>query len=546
MVSRETIALALYRLRATRGGRLGGYLTIVVLMGALGGLALGSVAGARRTQSSYPVLVASTHPSSLEVPTAVDNPAIGNGQGYNSTIVREIAGLPHVTAVANALGLDLEPLKPNGAPVNNAYLPIGSGNAQGNLGGESFTLDRFVVEKGRAANPKRLDEFMTLPETVAAYGWHLGEVIRMGVYTNAQTASPQFGSPTLKPYRIIKMRLTGIGEPVTNIVRDDVDFTSELGYFTPALTKQLLACCVNFDETSIVVDSPSHIASVERAILARAPKGYPLPISVGATSTITKAERAIKPISIALGVFGGITGLALLLIVSQIVGRQLRLQSEERAVLRGLGASPLATAVDSLVGIIGSIVVGSLLAVAVAIALSPIAPLGPVRPVYPDPGISFDWTVLALGFAAMLVILCAVAAGLAYVNAPERVRSLGGGEEERPSAASRLAAVLRLPAAAATGVRFALEPGSGRRAVPVRSAILGAVLASVVLITTVTFGASLDHLVSTPALYGWNWSYTRSRPAAGAEVATCRRRSRSRSSGTTPTSVRSPARPSRI
>ena len=56
-------------------------------------------------------------------------------------------------------------------------------------------------------------------------------------------------------------------------------------------------------------------------------------------------------------------------------------------------------------------------------------------------------------------------------------------------------------------MRFALEPGVGRSAVPVRSAILGAILAVTVVVATVTFGSSLDTLVSHPALYGWNWNY---------------------------------------
>jgi hypothetical protein len=41
----------------------------------------------------------------------------------------------------------------------------------------------------------------------------------------------------------------------------------------------------------------------------------------------------------------------------------------------------------------------------------------------------------------------------------------------------------------------------------VRAAILGTVLASVVLLATITFGSSLGTLVSHPALYGWNWTY---------------------------------------
>jgi hypothetical protein len=58
-----------------------------------------------------------------------------------------------------------------------------------------------------------------------------------------------------------------------------------------------------------------------------------------------------------------------------------------------------------------------------------------------------------------------------------------------------------------TGVRFALEPAAGGNSVPVRSAIVGAVLAIMVVTSTLTFGASLKTLVSHPALYGWNWDY---------------------------------------
>ena len=58
-----------------------------------------------------------------------------------------------------------------------------------------------------------------------------------------------------------------------------------------------------------------------------------------------------------------------------------------------------------------------------------------------------------------------------------------------------------------TGIRFALEPGAGRDAVPVRSAILGATLAVIVVVTTVTFGSSLRPSSPAPPLYGWNWNY---------------------------------------
>jgi ABC-type antimicrobial peptide transport system permease subunit len=43
--------------------------------------------------------------------------------------------------------------------------------------------------------------------------------------------------------------------------------------------------------------------------------------------------------------------------------------------------------------------------------------------------------------------------------------------------------------------------------VPVRSVLVGAVLAIIVVVATVTFASGLRTLASHPALYGWNWSY---------------------------------------
>ena len=45
----------------------------------------------------------------------------------------------------------------------------------------------------------------------------------------------------------------------------------------------------------------------------------------------------------------------------------------------------------------------AVLAVGVAVALSPLAPLGRVRQVDPSPGIAFDWAVLGSGFLVIVV-----------------------------------------------------------------------------------------------------------------------------------------------
>ena len=263
---------------------------------------------------------------------------------------------------------------------------------------------------------------------------------------------------------------------------------------------------------------------------------------------VTEVELAVKPESVALGAFGAIAALVALVLGVQAISRQLRLGDEDRRVLRALGAGPVATAGDGLIGVLGAVLLGSLLAVAVAVGLSPLAPLGPVRPVYPDPGIAFDWTVLGIGLAVLWLALGAAAVALSYRGAPHR-QPRGSGRwrlEARASPAAPKSA--GMPVAGVVGVRFALEPGRGRTAVPVRSALMGTVLAVALLVGTLTFASGLHTLVSQSGALRVELELhaqpDQRRPAAGPEAARPRpRRRRLERVPTTPT-PRSTARPS--
>ena len=111
-------SVAWYCFRATFRHRWGGYLAIVLLVGFVGGVAMGSIAAARRTELSFPVFWASTHPSNLVGATAILNPTIGSNSGYNATLIRAIARLPDVKQVESQSGIDFLPLQRNGAPLN--------------------------------------------------------------------------------------------------------------------------------------------------------------------------------------------------------------------------------------------------------------------------------------------------------------------------------------------------------------------------------------------------------------------------------------------
>jgi len=497
-----------YRFRVTFAHRRGGYLAIVLLVGLVGGLAMGSIAAARRTASSFPVFWASTNPSDLVGVTGILNPMLGSGSGYDASIVQAIARLPHVKDVESQSGIDFLPLQRDGKPLYAPnFYPPAAGNGYGSVDGMYFDQDKVAVSEGRMADPNRPDELMLSAEGASALGVHVGDVLPVGIYTNAETQLPGFGTARVKPYRVIDEKVVGIAVFNTTIVEDDADATSTPNnLFTPALTRQLLHCCVNYTESAVRVSgSAADAAIVATEISHVLPKGFPA--FVGAPSSVVdKAQRAIKPEAIALGVFGGIVALAALLIASQMIARQLRLGAEEREVLRALGAGTAMTSTDGLIGIGAAVLFGAFLASAVAVALSPLAPLGPVRPVYPYPGIACDWTVLGLGVVVLVVALGALALAIGYADAPHR-DGRRNRTPDRPSRVMSAASAAGLPAPALTGMGFALSSGAGRGSVPVRSAILGAAMAMVALVATVTFGASLDSLVSHPALYGWNWDY---------------------------------------
>jgi hypothetical protein len=498
-MSRQAFGVAWYRFRCTLAARWGGYLALVLLVGFVGGLALGSVAAARRTQSAFPDYLASTNPSDLTVLTGLSGPA--SGPGYDPAVVRAIARLPHVRRVESYAGLNVAVLGPNGAPQGNEPgLP-------GSIDGEFFSQDRVTIVQGRMANPARADEVVLDAKGTPA-SVHVGDVVPLGFFTNAQAESPDFGKPGTQPYLRINVRVVGKALYSREVVQDDADAGLNGGaLFTPALTRRLARCCARFTESAISLDGRSRdVPAAEAGIERILPSGFPVEFYL-ASLTEAKAERAIKPESIALAVFGGIAALAILLIASQVIGRQLRLSADELGTMRALGAGPAMTVSDGLPGLLGAVLAGSLLAVVVAVGLSPLAPLGSVRPVYPHPGVAFDWTVLGVGAAVLAGVLSLVALVLAYRGAPHRAALRDRRTPGRAPVAARTASSLGLPPPVAEGIRLAVDPGAGRNTVPVRSAILGAVLALIVISATVTFGASLNTLVSRPRLYGWNWTY---------------------------------------
>jgi hypothetical protein len=370
------------------------------------------------------------------------------------------------------------------------------------------------------ADPSRPDEIMMTALAAHQLGYHLGQTIPYGIYSQEQQSGPGFGTSRVAPFIRFNAHLVGLASLSSETVEVDIDRVPTFIVLTPALAREVLArktqsFTSGAEVFGIQTDRGENaVAKVEAEIAGLIPANAIE--AVHATEPVAaKADRALKPIGIALGVFGAVALLAALFIATQAISRRLRMGGDDAAVLRALGAGPTTTASDGLLGIEGAVVLGTLLAVAVTVALSPLSPLGPLGPVYPTPGLSVDWAVVGFGVLVPIGGLGAISLLLAYRGAPHRTAQRA---RLLPVASSRVAqtvAAAGLPAAGVVGVRLALEPGGGRTAVPVRSALLGTALAIALAAATVTFGSSLDTLVSHPPLYGWNWSYMLSQVGSG-------------------------------
>ncbi len=463
-----------------------------------GGIGMGSIAAARRTQASFSVFLASTNPSDLQL-TEV----------YGPNLTGDLARLAGVEAVEAAnVGLTVFQLAPSGAPIITRDALLGESQPVGSINGEYFDQDRVTVTQGRMADPARENEFVATAEMERLHGWQVGGTFPMGFYTNAQSALPDFGTAKVRPRLRLEMHLVGTVVFNNEVVLDDVDRYPTYALFTPAVTDLFWRTHSTRPtaSSSVTARRASRPSNARSSRLFRRGTTYNFHV----TSIVEgQVNRTVKPEAIALGVFGAIALLA------AFVDRD----ADDRPAAPGQGGGPRgararsARAVrmavgDGLLGILAAVVLGSLLAVAVAVGL--LAALA-ARP--GASGISHPGRRPRLRGARSRAPRADLRDRRCRRSpSPTGRRQVGRRQKVRrgqpwTSGVARLAADAGAPASATAGVRFALEPGRGRTAVPVRSALFGTALAVLIVAATLTFGSGLDTLVSHPALYGWNWTY---------------------------------------
>jgi ABC-type lipoprotein release transport system permease subunit len=448
------------------------WLALSVLVAVAGGFVLATAVAARRTAAAFPQF-ADRHGYDVIV--------------YSGQPLPQLARLPHVASAV---------------PVPAAFSgKLGCASCRKPIDAEKMLINEVPPRElprmvallaGRMPHQSDPDEVLASFTLAKDNGVRVGSVIQTQVASLAQLNG---GRPDLSPAMNPGLRVVGI-------VAAESEFPS--------------GAMVHYDlyTTTAFAAAVSHRAALQSTYYVRLTRGaadiagldsrsrslnvygtYDLDAAAGAV------EGSIQPQVIGWYVLAGLAALAALTVIAQAMARQAATERADHLALSALGVRPRELTAAALARALLIGVAGAAGAVLLAVLVSPLTPVGEARVAVPAPGaMSVDPVVLPLG---ALVVAAAVIV-VSVWPAVRQARLLRG--HPPPSAApvvvavGRAAALVGLPATALVGIRHALE--RSRDGQPVGTALLGTVLAVAALCATAVFGASLTHLVSSPALYG--------------------------------------------
>jgi ABC-type lipoprotein release transport system permease subunit len=484
------------RLRADLRNRWVAWLAVALAIGLAGAVVITAAAGARRTGTAFERFRAESHSEDLY---------ISAGSAKDPDVAKfddELEALPQVERAGRVAAMNVYSPDPD-LNVQTPYQFAGIDRRYGNA------IDRPNVVSGRRPNPKRPDEALINRALARASHLGVGDTLDWIALTTAQTEQAD-----IKPSdgEKVHLKVVGIGVYPNEVVATAQYDSLPFAYLTPAFFKAHRDQSQDYGFEIIRLrhgkdDVPAFRTEMTR--LLRKHGADPRQVLVSDRSEpFAQVERAIRPQSLALGAFAILAGVVFLLVVGQVLTRQIYLDSDDYPTLRAMGMTrgDLFTAAMVRVGVIS--VVGALVAVIAAALASPLMPIGPARLAEPHPGFAINVAILGPGFLAIVVLFVAVAAYPAWRAArsaghePVRVRA----RRERASRAFTVAGAGLAPTSV-IGIRAALRPGRGRTSVPVRSVLITSGLAIAAVVAAFTFTSNLDHLSNTPRLYGWDWTF---------------------------------------
>jgi ABC-type antimicrobial peptide transport system permease subunit len=477
-------------LRADVRRRWPGLLALALLLGLIGGVVLTAAAGARRTDTAYQRLLSWANATQADI--------IPEGNGIPADYFAALARQPHIAAMTTASVYGMVLSRSN---LTNVAVMSSPDGAMG------VTVDRAKVLTGRLYDTKAPGQAMVDQQLASLEHLTPGSTLHLYGVPSNQNGQPEYKKAVTLTYRVTA--IVAFDDEIVPTGTNNAEPTALVSW--PFAAPAVAAGLSDGYEAAVRLVPGASLAAFTGAAQALA-RHYPDTsgnvITINLSDQVNATERAIKPEAAALAVFAGLAGLIALAVIGQLLSRQLALDAAEFPILRALGVNRAALVTLSLARLAIVTVTGGVVAVAVAVAASPLMPIGPARLAEPHPGVEVNFAILGAGLAAIALLPLAVLVPPAWRAARQAQGPLGVAEPTaRQSRPSRIAAALTRAGSVTggTGVAMAFEPGHGRTAVPVRSALAGSVIAVAALAAAAVFGASLIGLVSTPHDYGQNW-----------------------------------------
>ncbi len=454
------------------------WVVLGLLVGATTGVGAAGVAGARRTRGAVPKFVAAAG-----LPDAA---VLANNPAFDAAQRRRIASLPEVRAgypFQVAFGLDVD--APRG--LQGPLLPTAP---------QSQRLLAGVLLSGRYPAPGAADEAVIDENVERQFRLSVGSTIIVGQHPrpgDLASLPPAMQPQSPDPAFTARLRVVGISKAVSS----DASFTPGSAFYVKYQAK--LVGLIN--EFVALRRGQADFARFQQDAI----RVTGMPLNVESADDLFGLRKARAETNLEAD------GLLLFALAAIVVGGVLVGQALVRSVTAGAAdlAAWRAIGADARVAVPGMALPASVTAVsagitsiAVAIALSSRFPIGVGRRYDLDVGWHADWAVLGVAVAAAVVATMASA----FVAAGWRVRRQGEG---RPRASRRgdWVAGAGLPPAMVIGSRLAVEPGHGRNAVPVRSALVGAIVGVLGVAGCLTFRAGIDDAVHQPRRSGVVWDY---------------------------------------
>ena len=472
------------------------------VVGVAFGLVLATVGGARRTDSSYGRFLR----EQKAVDAFIATPPI---PGVDRLDLEAVERLPYVAEAARSSYVPVGGRTDAGRVVSSTDLgPISS--ADGRFG---FDLNRPKVLEGRAPDRARPDEVAVGFVTAQRLDLRVGSTVTVRLARSAQLAEFFATSRASDLWDFargpeVTLRVVGIEAAPGGFPPLSGRQPPPL-FLTPAFHDAYMEGVLQYEATVIRLKNPGLLPEFKAAV-GRLAAGKAPAIEITQEDQAHNVHRSMHQQAIALWVLAGVGALAALLVLGQALARQSYLDSTGYPTLRALG---MTTGQLWLVGMARAASIAlpaAVVAAVVAVALSPLFPIGLARLAEPNPGVHVDLLVVLGGAVAVIPVVLSVVALPAWSAARARRAAPAAvkiGPERRSAVADGLAR-LGFPPPMVAGVRMALEPGRGEAAVPVRSTLAGATLTVAAIAAALCVGASLQHLVGTPRLYGHAWDAT--------------------------------------